>query len=192
MQVNYFQFVAEEVRAGLASLGLRSLDELVGRADLLKQRDIRLAKTTGLDLSFVTTFAGPTGSSSERCVLIQILPCSCDLHSMLYSCNAAPPLSGGRDTTWASESSSAVKVPMWSSTHKGCRPVYVPARLQASSIWQCSLPRLAVFLELLSIICGWLSLVIKTMGTLCATIIWSAGLHMDVASCSDRKLPILW
>ncbi|KAK9827155.1 hypothetical protein WJX74_008527 [Apatococcus lobatus] len=64
--VNYFQFVAEEVRAGLASLGLRSLDELVGRADLLKQRDIRLAKTTGLDLSFVTTFAGPTGSSSER------------------------------------------------------------------------------------------------------------------------------
>lgn len=68
MQVNYFQFVAEEVRAGLAALGLRSLDELVGRADLLKQRDIRLAKTTGLDLSFVTTFAGPVGSSSERLV----------------------------------------------------------------------------------------------------------------------------
>lgn len=68
VQVNYFQFVAEEVRAGLAALGLRSLDELVGRADLLKQRDIRLAKTTGLDLSFVTTFAGPTGSSTERSV----------------------------------------------------------------------------------------------------------------------------
>ena len=77
--------MAEEVRAGLASLGLRSLDELVGRADLLKQRDIRLAKTTGLDLSFVTTFAGPTGSSSERCGLIQILACSCNLHSNPYS-----------------------------------------------------------------------------------------------------------
>eukprot|EP00889_Picochlorum_renovo_P001535 jgi/Picre1/28565/NNA_003967.t1 len=36
--VNYFHFVAEEVRAGLASMGLRSLDELVGRADYLKQR----------------------------------------------------------------------------------------------------------------------------------------------------------
>ncbi len=35
--VNYFHFVAEEVRAGLAALGLRSLDQLIGRADLLRQ-----------------------------------------------------------------------------------------------------------------------------------------------------------
>lgn len=35
--VNYFHFVAEEVRAGLAALGLRSMDELIGRADLLRQ-----------------------------------------------------------------------------------------------------------------------------------------------------------
>jgi glutamate synthase (ferredoxin) len=54
------------VRAGLASLGLRSLDELVGRADLLAQRDMKLAKTDGLDLSFVTTYAGETGASSTR------------------------------------------------------------------------------------------------------------------------------
>ncbi len=78
MQVNYFHFVAEEVRAGLAALGLRSMDELVGRADLLKQRDIRLAKTTGLDLSFITTFAGPIGASSERysmtCTPVPTLP----------------------------------------------------------------------------------------------------------------------
>jgi len=54
------------VRAGLASLGLRSLDELVGRADLLRQRDMALAKTTGLDLSFITTYAGPVEASSKR------------------------------------------------------------------------------------------------------------------------------
>lgn len=65
-QVNYFAFVAEEVRAGLAALGLRSLDELVGRADLLRQRDLPLAKTAGLDLSYITTFAGPVRPSSER------------------------------------------------------------------------------------------------------------------------------
>jgi hypothetical protein len=35
-----------QVRAGLAQLGLRSLDELVGRADYLKQRDTQLAKTS--------------------------------------------------------------------------------------------------------------------------------------------------
>ena len=54
------------MRAGLASLGLRSLDELVGRADLLRQRDMALAKTTGLDLSFITTYAGPVAPSSTR------------------------------------------------------------------------------------------------------------------------------
>lgn len=64
--MNYFAFVAEEVRAGLAALGLRSLDGLVGRADLLRQRDLPLAKTSGLDLSYITTFAGATRPSSER------------------------------------------------------------------------------------------------------------------------------
>ena len=62
--VNYFAFVAEEVRAGLAALGLRSLDELVGRADLLKQKSAAaapLAKTSNLDLSFLTRFAGECG-----------------------------------------------------------------------------------------------------------------------------------
>jgi len=64
--VNFFHFAAEEVRAGLAALGLKSLDELIGRADLLRQRPVKLAKTTGLDLSFLTTFAGPSGASSGR------------------------------------------------------------------------------------------------------------------------------
>jgi hypothetical protein len=54
------------VRAGLAALGLRSLDELIGRADLLAQREAALAKTSGLDLSFLTTYAGETGASSAR------------------------------------------------------------------------------------------------------------------------------
>ena len=66
LQVNYFAFVAEEVRIGLASLGMRSLDELVGRADLLKQSVTKLPKTEGLDLSFLTTFAGKSGSSNKR------------------------------------------------------------------------------------------------------------------------------
>lgn len=65
--------ILHQVRAGLASLGLRSLDELVGRADLLKQRDMALAKTDGLDLSFVTTYAGETGASSAR--RAQCVPC---------------------------------------------------------------------------------------------------------------------
>lgn len=65
-QVNYFHFIAEEIRAGLASLGMRSLDELTGRSDLLKQRDHPLSKTSGLDLSFISRFVGPCMKYGER------------------------------------------------------------------------------------------------------------------------------
>src|SRR5450756_1453621 len=50
--VNFMEFIAEEVRELLAALGLRSLDEAIGRADLI---DVRAAidhwKAGGLDLT---------------------------------------------------------------------------------------------------------------------------------------------
>ena len=68
LQVNFFAFVAQEVRMGLARLGMRSLDELVGRADLLRQKsDLQLGKTSHLDMSFLTTYAGhEPGNSTQR------------------------------------------------------------------------------------------------------------------------------
>lgn len=64
--VNFFAFVAEEVRAGLASLGLTSLDQLIGRTDLLKPRQIKLRKTDGLDLGFLTAPVAAVRPSSQR------------------------------------------------------------------------------------------------------------------------------
>ena len=50
--VNFFFFVAEEVRSLLAKLGYRSLAEIIGRTDLLVQNaESNIAKTNGLDLS---------------------------------------------------------------------------------------------------------------------------------------------
>ena len=50
--VNFFYFIAEEVRSLLARLGYRSLSEIIGRADLLMPRDdVSLAKIKALDLS---------------------------------------------------------------------------------------------------------------------------------------------
>ena len=50
--VNFFYFVAEEVRSLLARLGYRSLSEIIGRTDLLTQNsEVNIAKTNGLDLS---------------------------------------------------------------------------------------------------------------------------------------------
>jgi glutamate synthase (ferredoxin) len=47
----YFWLVAEEVRTHLAALGARSLDEVIGRVDLLRQRTTGDARTDTLDLS---------------------------------------------------------------------------------------------------------------------------------------------
>jgi glutamate synthase domain-containing protein 2/glutamate synthase domain-containing protein 1/glutamate synthase domain-containing protein 3 len=50
--VNYFFFVAEEVREIMASLGIRSMDELIGRSDLLVQDEaIAHWKARGVDLT---------------------------------------------------------------------------------------------------------------------------------------------
>ncbi|HOX88219.1 MAG TPA: glutamate synthase-related protein [Burkholderiaceae bacterium] len=52
--VNYFFFVAEEVRELMASLGIRRFEELIGRADLLDtKRGIEHWKAKGLDFSRV-------------------------------------------------------------------------------------------------------------------------------------------
>jgi glutamate synthase (ferredoxin) len=52
--VNFFVFVAEEVRQILAQLGYRSLGDIIGRADLLQPRQVTLRKTQGFDPTVLT------------------------------------------------------------------------------------------------------------------------------------------
>ena len=60
--VNYFFFVAEEVRELMAQLGVRQFDELIGRTDLLDTRQgIEHWKAHGLD--FTKVFYQPISSS---------------------------------------------------------------------------------------------------------------------------------
>ena len=67
--VNFFEFIAEEVREYLARLGFRSLAEIVGRVDLL---DTALAvehwKASGLDLSPVLYAPELPEGTAIRCV----------------------------------------------------------------------------------------------------------------------------
>ena len=57
--VNFLRFLAEETREHLAALGLRSLDEAVGRADLLRNGECR----TGFDFSRL--FVNETGDEPK-------------------------------------------------------------------------------------------------------------------------------
>lgn len=53
--VNFFCFIAEEVRSLLAHLGYHSLSEVIGRGDLLQVREaVPLTKTAGLNLDCLT------------------------------------------------------------------------------------------------------------------------------------------
>ncbi len=49
--VNFFLFVAEEVRQLLSILGIRRLEDLIGRTELLKEREVALTKTNTINLS---------------------------------------------------------------------------------------------------------------------------------------------
>jgi glutamate synthase (NADH) len=54
--INFFYYIANELRAIMAKLGIRTVNEMVGRAELLKTRDdLRSAKTENLDLSLILT-----------------------------------------------------------------------------------------------------------------------------------------
>ncbi|KAJ4762097.1 hypothetical protein LUZ62_072472 [Rhynchospora pubera] len=64
--VNYFLYVAEEVRATLAQLGYEKLDDIIGRTELLKAKHIPLMKTQNVNLSYMTSNVGmPAWSSTQ-------------------------------------------------------------------------------------------------------------------------------
>ena len=55
--VNYMNFIAQEVREYLAQLGFKSLDEVVGRTDLMEQdSEVGNWKTKGIDMSKLLHF----------------------------------------------------------------------------------------------------------------------------------------
>ncbi len=70
--VNFFRFVAQEVRELMASLGFRTMDEMIGRMDRL---DLRPAvdhwKASGLDLSSILHEPAVAEGAPRRCVRAQ-------------------------------------------------------------------------------------------------------------------------
>ncbi|KAK4194765.1 putative glutamate synthase [NADPH] [Triangularia verruculosa] len=54
--INFFYYVANELRAIMAKLGFRTVNEMIGRAEVLKVReDLRTNKTANIDLSLILT-----------------------------------------------------------------------------------------------------------------------------------------
>jgi glutamate synthase domain-containing protein 3 len=65
--VNFFFFVAEEVREIMASLGIRTFEELIGRVDLLEADEaIDHWKARGIDLTHLLTFPRDVAEDAPR------------------------------------------------------------------------------------------------------------------------------
>jgi glutamate synthase (NADPH/NADH) large chain len=70
--VNFFEFIAQEVREYLAALGFRSIEEAVGHAELLDMRDaVDHWKASGLDLSPIFHVPELEPRASRHCVTKQ-------------------------------------------------------------------------------------------------------------------------
>ncbi|MEM7206241.1 MAG: glutamate synthase large subunit [Pseudomonadota bacterium] len=65
--MNYFRFIAEDTRRHMAALGVRKIEELVGRSDLLEILEGQTDKQRGLDLSPIVSDAGVPEDAPRFC-----------------------------------------------------------------------------------------------------------------------------
>jgi glutamate synthase (NADPH/NADH) large chain len=67
MVINFFRFVAEELRLQMAELGVRKLDEIIGRVDLLELKPGDTARQSRLDLSPIISDNGMSKDAPQYC-----------------------------------------------------------------------------------------------------------------------------
>lgn len=67
MVMNYFRFVAEEVRLLLAGLGVRSVEDLIGRVDLIELKPGETRRQQQLDLRPIVSTAGLATEAPQFC-----------------------------------------------------------------------------------------------------------------------------
>lgn len=67
MVINYFRFVAEEVRERLAQLGVRKLDDIIGRVDLLQLSEGETERQARLDLSPIISTEALAADAPQFC-----------------------------------------------------------------------------------------------------------------------------
>jgi glutamate synthase domain-containing protein 2/glutamate synthase domain-containing protein 1/glutamate synthase domain-containing protein 3 len=93
--INYMRFVAQELREIMASLGLRKVEELVGRADLLRMRDgIEHWKARTLDMRGVMHVPEVDDDVATRCVTCQVHDLSDELNTAMVE-DAKPAIESG-------------------------------------------------------------------------------------------------
>ena len=95
--ITYFKFISEEAREIMAEMGVRKLDEIIGRTDLLEvNEDINLEKAKNVDLSKIL-YRSPGNESPDINKIKQDFKMESILDRELVS-EAAPTLERGEKT----------------------------------------------------------------------------------------------
>jgi len=74
MVVNFFRFMAEELRMQMAELGVRKLEELIGRVDLLELQPGESTRQSRLDLSPIISDNGLAKDAPQFCTDVRNNP----------------------------------------------------------------------------------------------------------------------
>jgi glutamate synthase (NADPH) large chain len=70
--INFFMYVAQEIRELMSEMGFRSMEEMIGRVDMLDMKDsIGHWKARGLDLSPILQSPSVPGRVGRRCIQAQ-------------------------------------------------------------------------------------------------------------------------
>ncbi len=89
--VNFMKFVARDLREYMAQLGFRSVDEMIGRVDKLKQKETDHWKGRHLDLSAILHRPEVADNVGTRCIACQNhgLDNAMDIQTLLDICDPA-------------------------------------------------------------------------------------------------------
>ena len=74
MVINFFRFVGEEVRERMAALGVRRIEDLIGRVDLLELEPGETGRQSRLDLSPIISDNGLAKDSPQFCTDLRNVP----------------------------------------------------------------------------------------------------------------------
>ncbi|MBV8829021.1 MAG: glutamate synthase large subunit [Acidobacteriaceae bacterium] len=70
--INFFFFIAEQVREWMSELGFRTMDEMIGRVDMIEmQAAVEHWKASGLDFSSMLNYPQVPGRVGRRCLIPQ-------------------------------------------------------------------------------------------------------------------------
>jgi glutamate synthase (NADPH/NADH) large chain len=101
MAMNFFRFVAEETREWMAKLGVRSMEELVGRVDLLEHLPGDTERQKKLNLSRLLSNDHIPASKPQTCQVERNLPFDCGTLAEKIISDTATAIASKSGGAWA-------------------------------------------------------------------------------------------